>query len=157
MVDAEGTFVNCESFLEHLHQLPWCKQAVSKENEEILVAVHHCTPEVIDAIKDSEIKVFPGGMHIKLNKSTLHMLSTKFDEGTPLPMLAVWRKRGVEIWFRQHKGTEFPYDAWSNPAAATYESECAIIPADHFGAKFDEYFTHHISSAKACPSMIPPL
>ena len=156
MADADSTYVSSEDFLEILNQLPWCQQAQSKQNDAVLVAVHKCIPEVIEIIKEHEVRVFPGGITIKLNKSTLSNFQDRFDDGQPIPIVVVWRKEVVEIYFRQHKPDDFPYDAWSNPLAQTYETECAIVPKSSLGQKYSEYFEAHLKSANACPTMIPP-
>jgi hypothetical protein len=152
MTDTESTFAKCGEILESLNTLPWCKQG-----DAVLVAVHTCTEDVLSLIKDHEVKVFPGNVAIKLNRSTIHTFQQKCEAGEPIPVLFVWKPNALEIWFRTHKSTEFPYDAWSDPAAAAYERECAVIPAEHFGSKYAQYHRQHIDSAKACPSTIPPL
>lgn len=151
MTEAEGTFVNLEHFLELLKTLPWCKQGTG-----VLIAVHKCTPDVAEVIKDSEVKVFPGGMNIKLNKSMLKEFQEKFDEGQPLPVVVVWKTEGVEIWFRRQKSADFPYDSWTNPAAAAYERERAFVPASQFSSNFSALHAETIDKSKECPSMIPP-
>ena len=52
--------VSCEQFLDYLDKLPWCKQG-----DYSLVAVDHCSLEVIETIKHHDLKVFPGGLRIK--------------------------------------------------------------------------------------------
>jgi hypothetical protein len=151
MAEAEGTFVGCANFVEHLKTQPWCKQG-----EDVLIAVGKATPEVVEAMKDQEVKVFPGGMTIKLNKSMFKEFQEKFDEGQPLPVVIVWKTEGVEIWYRRHKSSEFPYDGWTNQAAAAYERERVRIPAEQMGAEYAAAHADALSKAKACPSMIPP-
>jgi hypothetical protein len=151
MAEAEGTTLGCANFVEHLKALPWCKQG-----EDVLVAVGKATTEVIEAIRDQEVKVFPGGMTIKLNKSMLKHFQEKDDEGQPLPVVVVWKKEAVEIWYRRHKSSDFPYDGWTDSAAAAYERERVRIPAELMS---DDYLASHadaVSRAKACPAMIPP-
>jgi hypothetical protein len=140
------------SFLDSLHTLPWCKQ-----NDDVLVAVHTCTAEVLAVIGGHEVRVFPGNMIIKLNKSTVAAFQAKCDSQEAIPVLLVWKSNVLEIWFRTHKSREFPYDAWSDSAAAAYEKECVMIEANQFGENFSKYHAQHIANAKACPSMIPPM
>jgi len=144
--------VSCEQFLDYLDKLPWCQQA-----ESVLVAVHHCSPEVVDMFKHHDVKVYPGGLKIKLDKSTTHMLKSKFEEGEPIPLLLVWKKEGIELSFRTHKSNDFPYDTWDNPAAAAYEREAIFIEAEELGEKVADCLTKHLTSAKACPPRIPKL
>ena len=70
--------VSCEQFLDYVDKLPWCKQGDST-----LVAVHHCLPEVIETFKHHDVRVYPGGLIIKLNQSTLHMLESQVQEEEP--------------------------------------------------------------------------
>jgi hypothetical protein len=145
---------SCEQFLEYLDKLPWCKQADSK-----LVAVHHCSSEVVEVLRahDHDLKVYPGGVPIKINKSTLSMLEEKDKAGESVPLLLVWAATGVEMSFRTHKSAEFPYDMWQNPAAAAYERESVFVEAKELGSQASECFNKHIAGAKACPSTIPSL
>ncbi len=151
MAEAVGTCTGCLNCLEFLKSLAWCRQGDST-----LVAVQNCTPELIEAIKDHEVKVFPGGMPIKLNLSWLLYLTEKYEEGRPLPMVLVWKPEGVEMWYRRHKSWDFPYDGWQDPAAAAYDRERVLLPADHGGSKFAQYHAEIVSRAKECPSAIPP-
>ncbi len=144
--------VSCEQFLDYLDKLPWCKQGDST-----LVAVHHCSPEVIETIKHHDLKVFPGGLRIKWNKSTLHMLESKFQEGEPVPLLLVWKADGTEISFRTHKSADFPYDSWNNPAGEAYEREAVFIGADELGKAVSTCFHKHLDDAKICPTTVPVL
>lgn len=152
MAEAVSTCVSCENFLEFAKTLPWCKQG-----ESTLIAVHNCTPDMIDAIKDHEVRVFPGGMQIKLNLSWLLYLTEKHDEGRPLPILAVWKPEGIGLWYRRNKSWDFPYDAWKDVAAAAYDRERVWLPAEHGGAKFPQYHAEALAKAKECPSLIPPM
>jgi hypothetical protein len=144
--------ISCELFLDYLDKLPWCKQ-----EENTLVAVHHCSPEVIDTFKHHDVKVYPGGLQIKLNKSTTHMLESKFEQGEAVPLLLVWKEAGIEMSFRTHKSSDFPYDTWENPAAAAYEREAILIESQELGQRVSNCFKKHLMSAKSCPSRIPKL
>lgn len=148
MTEAEG-IISCEAFLETLKSLPWCKQP-----QDVLVAVHKCTPDIVNIIKDYEIKVFPGGMFVKLNKSMVHTFQEKFDEGQPIPVVMVWKREGVEVWYRRLKSSEFPYDVWTNPADVS-ERERAFIPAAAFGDAFVAAHADAVARSKECPAMIP--
>lgn len=150
MAEAVRTCVSCENFLEFLKTIPWCKQG-----DNTLVAVHNCTPDIIEAIKDHEVKVYPGGMQIKLNLSWLLYLTEKSDEGRPLPVLLVWKPEAIELWYRRSKSWDFPYDSWSDPAAAAYDKERVRFPADHISAKYAQYHQEILAKAKVCPSLIP--
>lgn len=150
MAEAVGVCLICQSFLDFLKNLAWCKQ------DDHLVAVHPCTPEMIVAFGDHEVQVFPGGTNVKMNKSWLSYLQEKNSEGTPLPILLIWRSTGVEMWYRRHKSWDFPYDAWQDPLAAAYERERVLLPADHGGVQFSEIFVDLLGRAKVCPSQIPP-
>ncbi len=143
--------VSCKQFLEYLDKLPWCKQG-----DTTLIAVHHCSPEVIEVIKDHELKVYPGGLSIKLNKSTLSMLDTKYKQEEPVPLLLVWKAEGVEMSFRKYKSAEFPYDIWQNPAAAAYERESVFVAAEELGNQFNTCYKKHLDTAKTCAVSIPP-
>lgn len=138
-------------FLEYLKALPFCRQ----ENDS-LVAIHKLTSEVIEAIREHEVKLFPGGMVVKLPRSVLMGLQKHSDEDQPLPAVIVWKKEGVEIWFRRQKSADFPYDTWTDPAAVAMERERAFIGAEHFGADFVQQHAAQREKAQACPSMIPP-
>jgi hypothetical protein len=151
MTEAEEKTVDCVAFLERLKTLPWCRQG-----DTTLVAVHKCTPEVIDMMRGHEIKVFPGGMHVKVNKSLLHSFQEKYDEDQPLPVVVVWKTEGVEIWYRRHKPEQFPYDSWTDPSAAAYERERAFIPAEEFGAEYASALADIAVKTKECPAMVPP-
>jgi len=151
MAEAVTTCLICESFLEYLQALPWCKQG-----EDTLVAVHKCTPEFVVAFGDHEVKVFPGGTNVKVNKSWLAYLQEKNEEGTPLPILLVWRPAGVELWYRRHKSWDFPYDMWQpGSVAEAYERERVFLPAEHGGAKFKQLHADLLGKSKACPPQIP--
>jgi hypothetical protein len=150
MTGAVVTCLICESFLEFLKDLPWCKQG-----EDVLVAVHKCTPEFIVVFGDHEVQVYPGGKHVKVNKSWLSTLQAKNEEGTPIPILLVWRSTGVELWYRRNNSMDFPYDMWSNPVAEAYERERVFLPAEHGGAKFQEMRKEVIARSKVCPPQIP--
>jgi hypothetical protein len=150
MTEAGETFVSCEQFLEVLKTLPWCKQ----ENN-VLVAVHKGVPEIIELMKDHEVKVYPGGVNVKMNKSLLHTFQEKFDEGQPLPVVVVWKMEGVEIWYRRHKPEQFPYDQWTDPAAAAYERERVFINASEFGTTYARLLRETGEKTKECPGMVP--
>jgi hypothetical protein len=152
MAEAKETFVRCVQFLEFLKALPWCKQG-----ENVLVAVHKGTPEVVEVMGDHELKVFPGGMTVKMNKSTINNFIEKFNDGQPLPVVLVWKPEGVEIWYRKYKSADFPYDTWSDPVAAGYERERVFVPKEHLGTNFASYHSDIISRAKECPSIIQSL
>ncbi len=151
MTEAVVTCRICENFLEFLKDLPWCKQG-----DEVLVAVHKCTPEFVVAFTDHEVKVFPGATNVKLNKSWLAFLQEKNEEGTPLPILLVWKAAGVELWYRRHKSWEFPYDMWQSAIAEAYERERVFLPAEHGGSKFAQYRKSMLEKANVCPPVIPP-
>jgi hypothetical protein len=151
MTEAVQTCLICENFLDFLKGLPWCKQG-----NDVLVAVHKCTPEFIVAFGDHEVKVFPGGTNVKINKSWLSYLQEKNSEGNPLPILLVWKPKGVELWYRRHKSWEFPYDTFQSDVAGAYEKERVFLPAEHGGAKFLQYHSELMGSCKECPTAIPP-
>ncbi|MBX9667395.1 MAG: hypothetical protein K2X93_07235 [Candidatus Obscuribacterales bacterium] len=151
MSETEGTAVSPASLIEYLKHLPWCKQG-----EDVLVAVHQGTPEVVDHMQNHEVRVFPGGLAVKMQKSVLTNFRSRYDEGQPLPVVIVWKAIGVEIWYRKHKPTEFPYDAWSDTAAAAYEQERVLIPVETFGPEFAEAHSSIVSKTNACPSIMPP-
>jgi hypothetical protein len=150
MTEAVGTCLICESFLEFLQGLAWCKQG-----DNTLVAVHKCTSEFVVAFGDHEVKVFPGGTNVKVNKSWLSYLQEKNEEGTPLPILLIWRPAGVELWYRRHNSWDFPYDMWQNSVAEAYERERVFLPREHAGAKFDQIFQALVAKSNACPPQIP--
>lgn len=151
MTEAEGTFVDCAQFLEFLKTQPWCKQG-----DEVLVAVAKATVEVIDMLREHELKVFPGNMLVKMQKSTLHNFTKANDDGEPLPVVLVWKAAGVEIWYRRHNPTEFPYDAWTNQSMQILERDRVFIPADEFGANYSSSHSEIAGKVKECPTMIPP-
>src|SRR5262249_40356132 len=123
--------------------------------DNVLVAVDKATPDIIDFMKDREVKVFPGGMAVKMQKSVLSNFKTKFDEGEPLSVVIVWRPEGVEIWDRKTKPSEYPYDAWSGGAAAAYEQERAIIPKADLSDDASDVHAELVAKTNACPSMMP--
>ncbi|MBA3992616.1 MAG: hypothetical protein C0469_03755 [Cyanobacteria bacterium DS2.3.42] len=152
MSEAEGaSAATCATFLEMLKTLPWCKQGT-----DVLVAVHKITPEIIEVIKDLGANVYPGGIHVKLNKSFLHDLQNKFDDGQPLPAVLVWKAQHVEIWYRRQNANEFPYDTWQNPQGAPQERECVLIPLETLGDGAANFQSEIAGKAKECPAMIPP-
>src|SRR5262249_14216002 len=126
-----------------------------KQADNILVAVQKCTPEFVVAFGDHEVKVFPGGTSVRMNKSWLAYLQEKNEEGTPLPILLIWRPEGVEMWYRRHNSWDFPYDTWTNAIAEAYERERVFLPADHGGAKFNQYHSEILGRCKECPPQIP--
>lgn len=150
MTETVVTCLICESFLEYLKALPWCKQ-----DGDTLVAVRDCSSEMVVVFGDHEVKVFPGGTSVRLNPSWLGYLQEKNEEGTPLPILVVWRSTGVELWYRRHNSWDFPYDSWNNPVAAAYERERVFLPAEHGGSKFAEYHKDLVARSNACPPQIP--
>jgi hypothetical protein len=141
-----------ESLLEFIKNLPWCKQG-----ENVLIAVQNCTPELIVALSNREAKVYPGGTPIKINKSWLSTLQEKIAEGTPIPMLLVWKPDYLEIWYRRQKSHDFPYDTWQNPVAGSYDKECVRIDGSQGGEKYALYHGEALAKARVCPSMIPPM
>ncbi|MBZ0187183.1 MAG: hypothetical protein K8F91_13125, partial [Candidatus Obscuribacterales bacterium] len=151
MTKSESTVdTAAESFVDYLKRLPWCKQADS-----VLVAVHKATPEIIERMKDHEVKVFPGRITVKLQKSVLSNFQKNFDDGQPLPVVLVWKVEGLEIWYRKVKPTEFPYDAWSDSTAAAYEQERVFLPVADFEDGCGAAHSELAAGAKACPSMMP--
>jgi len=150
MPEAVEPRVNYDNFLEFLKTLPWCRQGDS-----VLVAVHKCTPEIIEVLGQNELKVFPGGMNVKMNKSWLLYLEEKHEEGLPIPLLLVWRAEAIELWYRRHKPWDFPYDTWNDPVAAAYERERVRVLAETGGPRFAEYHREILSRAKECPSTLP--
>ena len=151
MSETEGTAVSTESLMEYLQKLPWCKQG-----EDVLVAVSPATPDVLDHLVNHEVKVFPGGLTVKMQKSVLSNFKQRHDEGQPLPVVIVWRPAGVEVWYRKLKPDQYPYDAWSDPTAAAHEQERVLLPAEEFGAGFVEAHSVMVGKTKACPSIMPP-
>jgi hypothetical protein len=151
MTEAEGTSIDCGQFLDFLKTQPWCKQG-----DDVLVAVAKGTPEIVDMMRDNELKVFPGNMLVKMQKSTLHSFTKANDDGEPLPVVLVWKSAGVEIWYRRHNPTEFPYDAWTNNAMQILERERVLVPADKFPGEFQSAHSEILGRVKECPSMIPP-
>jgi hypothetical protein len=149
MAEAVETCTQCETFVEFLRALPWCKQG-----EDVLVAVHKCTPEVIDAFGDHEVAVYPGGIRVKPQKSFLSEMRQQYEEGVPYPALFVWKQDGVHISYRRHKTFDYPYDTWTDPLAAAYEREQLTLPASHCAA-FGEYHEDICTNAKVCPTVIP--
>lgn len=142
--------IDYDKFLDSLKELPWCKQGDST-----LVAVHKCTPEVIDVMQEKPVKVYPGGMQIKSNKSWLTQLKSKFEDGLAVPLLMVWKEAGLELWYRKHKSAEFPYDTWTDPAAAAYEKEQVCITTVDAGDRLGELYKEMVGKAPACPPSIP--
>ncbi len=150
MSETEGTAVSTEALMEYLQKLPWCKQG-----EDVLVAVSPATPDVLDHLVNHEVKVFPGGLTVKMQKSVLSNFKQRYDEGQPLPVVIVWRPAGVEVWYRKLKPDQYPYDAWSDPTAAAHEQERVLLPAEEFGAGFVEAHSAMVGKTKACPSIMP--
>jgi hypothetical protein len=150
MTEAEDTFVSLEQFLETLKTLPWCRQGT-----DTLVAVHKCSPDILEIMKSHEVKVFPGGMNVKMNKSLVHSFQEKFDEGQPLPVVIVWKAEGVEIWYRRHNPEQFPYDSWTDAAAAGYERERVLVPAEEMGAAYASTLAEVAGRTNECPAMVP--
>lgn len=162
MTDSDGTAntaetaettIKSDAFLEYLKALAWCKQG-----DNTLVAVHNGTPEIIEQLTDHEVKVFPGGITVKMQKSVLSNFQTKYDEGQPLPVVIVWKSEGVEIWYRKVKPTEFPYDAWSDTTAAAYEQERVLIPSEGIHKDQGSVASVHKEIAgkvAVCPAMMP--
>jgi len=151
MTEAEQTRLDSAQLLDFLKSLAWCKQA-----DETLVAVHKGTPEIIDMLKDNELRIFPGDMLVKMQKSTLHHFQTGFDDGTPLPVVLAWKSQGLEIWYRRNNPAEFPYDAWTNQALQSLERDRVFVPTEKFGADAAAAHAEIMGRVKECPSMIPP-
>lgn len=151
MSETEGTAVSTEALLTHLQTLPWCKQG-----EDVLVAVAKATPDIVDHLANHSVKMFPGGMTVKMQKSVLTNFKQRIDEEQPLPVVIVWRPSVVEVWYRKNKPDQYPYDAWSDPAAAAHEQEIVLLPAEEFGAGYADAHAAIVSKVKACPSMMPP-
>jgi hypothetical protein len=151
MTEAVTTCLICDSFLDFLKSLAWCKQG-----DDTLVAVQKCTPEFVVAFGDHEVKVYPGGMNVKMNKSWLAHLQEKNEEGTPLPILLIWRANGIELWYRKHQSWEFPYDMWQpGSVAEAYERERVFLPAEHGGAKYKTIYSELLAKSNVCPPQIP--
>lgn len=139
------------AFNDMLKTLAWCKQGDST-----LVAVHKAIPEVIFMLPDREVKVFPGGVAIKMQKSTVSHFQKAHDDGEPLNVVLVAKPEGVEVWYRKVAPTEFPYDAWSGGAASAYEQQRALIPSDSLGNDYAALHSELASKCKECPTMMPP-
>lgn len=151
MTEAVGTCIICSNFVEFMKTLPWCKQANGT-----LVAVTKCTPEILVAMGDHELTILPGGMKVKMQKSWLSDLQEKNENGLPVPVLVTWKKDGAYITYRRHKSYDYPYDAWTDPAAAAYECDQIRLPAEHAGPSFETYHSEVFGTVKECPPMIPP-
>lgn len=149
MAEAANVFLSCESFIEMLKGLPWCRQG-----DGTLVAVYKCTPEIVEALRVHEVKVFPGGIPVKIAKSWLSYMDEQDRDGNPVPVLVVWKPAGVELWYRRHKSYEFPYDTWQDAAAAAYEREMAFVPSSSLGADCEETRKEISGRVKDCPAMI---
>lgn len=149
--DATAQSVGSESFIEYLKTLPWCSQ----ENGS-LVAVFKLTSELIEAVRENEVRLYPGGMTVKLPRSVLMGLQKHFDDGQPLPAVLVWKAEGVEIWFRRTKSDTFPFDTWSDPSALAIEREKGFVAAAKLGENCEAIRKEILEKAKACPAMIPP-
>ncbi len=139
------------AFTEMLKTLPWCKQGDST-----LVAVHKAIPEVIFMLPDREVKVFPGGMAIKMQKSTVSNFQKANDDGEPMNIVIVAKPGHVEVWFRKLAPTEYPYDGWSGGPAAAYEQQRALIPGESLGDEYVKLHAELVEKCKACPTMMPP-
>lgn len=145
----EGTSTNVQ-LIDFLKAMPWCKQGSG-----VLVAVHKATAEIIELLPDNELKVYPAGMTVKMQKSTLHNMQTQLDDGMPQPVVLVWKNAGLEIWYRKNNAMEFPYDAWTNESLANQERERVFVPAEKFGPSFGAMLAEQAEKTKECPSMIP--
>jgi hypothetical protein len=150
MSEADNKQLECTNFLEFLSSQFWCKQG-----DDVLVAVAKATAEVIEMLKDNELRVFPANMLAKMQKSTLHHFNQANDEGEPLPVVLAWKRAGVEIWFRRHNPSEFPYDAWSNQSLQSLERERVLVPADKFSPDYSKQHSEIAAKVKQCPAMIP--
>ncbi len=151
MSETEGAAVSAESLIEYLKTQPWCKQGDS-----VLVAVAKGTPEIVDHLANHEVKVFPGGVTVKLQKSVLTNFKSKYEEEQPLPVVLVWKPEGLEVWYRKHNPSMFPYDAWADQAVAAHEQERVLIPAAEFGPTFMDEHASIAAKVKECPTMMPP-
>lgn len=149
MTEAVDVCLSCSNFLEFLKSLAWCRQG-----DDTLIAVHRCTPEIVEALRVHEVRVFPGGMFVKVPKSWLSHLDERDRGGDPVPCLVAWKPDCVEIWYRRHKESDFPYDIWQDPAAAAYERERAKLPKEHFSGDYDGAHRQVLGRAKPCPSAI---
>lgn len=149
MPEAVEVCLSCGNFLEFLKTLAWCRQG-----EDTLIAVHKCTPEIVEALRVHEVKVFPGGVNVKVNKSWLSHLDEKDRQGEAIPCLVAWKPAVVEVWYRRHKSEDFPYDMWQDAAAAAYERERATLPRDHFGETYGQCHSEALGRVKPCPSAI---
>ncbi len=138
------------TFMEYLKTLPWCKQ-----EHGALVAGHKLTSEVIEAVREHEVKLHPGGMVVKLPRSVLMNLQKHCDDGQPLPAVLVFKAEGVDIWFRRTKPDEFPFDTWNDPAALTIERESAFVPLASLGGEAAPFYKEMLGKANACPAMMP--
>jgi hypothetical protein len=138
------------SFVEYLKTLPWCSQ-----EDSTLVAVYKLTSEIIEAVRESEVKLFPGGMPVKLPRSVLMGLQKNCDEEQPLPAVLVWKKTGLDIWFRRQKSADFPYDTWTDPTALTIEREKGVLTAAKLGDIGAAAHAELLEKSKQCPAMIP--
>jgi hypothetical protein len=151
LVDAQPGDLETVNFIEYLKHLPWCRQESGT-----LVAVYKLTSEVIEVVRESEVKIYPGGMVVKLPRSVLMGLQKSSDDGQPLPAVLVWKTEGVEIWFRRQKSTDFPYDTWTDPGALGIEREKGFVTNEKLGADAAAAFAEMSGKAKECPAMIPP-
>lgn len=138
-------------FLAYLKSLPWCKQ-----DNGSLVAVHKLTSEVIEAVREHEVTIHPGGMVVKLPRSVLMGLQKQCDDNQPLPAVLVFKHEGVDIWFRRAKSEGFPFDTWNDPAALTIEREKGFVPMKALGADGQSVYQDILGKANACPAMMPP-
>ena len=145
----EGIYTS-EQLIDYLKVLPWCKQG-----DNVLVAVHKATPEIIELLSDNELKVFPSAMLVKMQKSTLHAMQQQFDDNQPMPVVVVWKPAGLEIWFRKQNSQEFPYDAWTNESLANLERDRVFVPAEKFGATFGASLLEQSAKTKECPTIVP--
>lgn len=107
-------------------------------------------------VRENEVKLFPGGMTVKLPRSVLMGLQKHSDEGQPLPAVLVWKPEALEIWFRRQKSSDFPYDTWTDPSALAIERERAHVPAEKIGPNSSSAHAELLAKANACPAMIPP-
>lgn len=151
LVDAQSADFESLNFVEYLKHLPWCKQESGT-----LVAVHKLTSELIEVVRESEVKIFPGSMVVKLPRSVLMNLQKSSDDGQPLPAVLVWKPEGVEIWFRRQKSSDFPYDTWTDPGSLAIEREKAFVTTEKMGGEAAQAFSEMGGKAKECPAMIPP-
>jgi len=143
--------VSSENFVEYLKHLPWCKQESGT-----LVAVYKLTSEVIEVVRESEVKIYPGGLVVKLPRSVLMGLQKSADDEQPLPAVLVWKADGLEIWFRRQKSSDFPYDTWTDAASLGIEREKAFVSAEKLGSNAAAALHDLAGKSKECPAMIPP-